>query len=176
MRASRSANCSFNSRNWLRREISPLAPCRGPTTSVPSALAKIAGQGDEVHARSDRVAAGQLQGMFELLDDPGPAQQPGHQRRILRLRLRRNGRRGPRRPAGRVRSGVAREQAAGTDVCSPTCSALPVFMPHEAHAAGEARGVLARETPTIRRPAGRRRAVPRPPGRLRSAGPFPRSR
>ena len=48
-------------------------------------LAKIAGQGDEVHGVA--VGAGQLQGMFELLDDPGPAEQPGDQRRILRLRL-----------------------------------------------------------------------------------------
>ena len=41
-------------------------------------LAKIAGQGDEVHGLA--VDGGQLQGVVELLDDPGPAQQPGHQR------------------------------------------------------------------------------------------------
>ena len=48
MRASRAANCSFSSRNWLRREIRPLAPCRGPDDERAVGLAEVAGKGHEV--------------------------------------------------------------------------------------------------------------------------------
>ena len=72
----RSSSASPAPRSWLRREISPVEPCRGPTTSVPSACKQLAGQGDKTdprpngfgqarsrrqasrRSRSDRAAAG----------------------------------------------------------------------------------------------------------------------
>ena len=126
-------------------EISPLAPGHrvlvvvGPTTSVPSALAEVAGQGHEVHRMT--VSSGQLQGMFEFLDNPGPAQQPGDKRHILRAASARNDRHGrshDARPGG--------EHGAGSgEVGSLLLLPAPCSLPRrsdKAYTARKLRGVV----------------------------------
>ena len=80
-----SAICCRRLRSSLRREIKPVAVCRGPTYSVPSAATMLAGAGHEAQAPADGF--GQRQRLGQRFDDPGLAQQAAGQHGKFRCRL-----------------------------------------------------------------------------------------
>ena len=71
---SSSASCSWQARSSLRRESKPAEACRGPTTSVPSAVKQFAVAGDEREPAAGGLRESQRRG--EPIDEPGATEQP----------------------------------------------------------------------------------------------------